>query len=114
MLTRILKRAKELTGKGDLLQQPLQYFLQHKVTMDTFDDVTLDLFAQLDDFDIISALKAWQRQGDFILSSLSKMIIIGFIKIKLTSDKVAIEDLQPLKNDLHWKTISVYTGWKRH
>jgi hypothetical protein len=25
--------------------------------MDTFDDVTLDLFAQLDDFDIISALK---------------------------------------------------------
>jgi hypothetical protein len=42
--------------------------------MDTFDDVTLDLFAQLDDFDIISA-KAWQRQGDFILSSLSKMII---------------------------------------
>jgi hypothetical protein len=26
--------------------------------MDTFDDVTLDLFAQLDDFDIISALKA--------------------------------------------------------
>jgi hypothetical protein len=28
--------------------------------MDTFDDVTLDLFAQLDDFDIISALKAWQ------------------------------------------------------
>jgi hypothetical protein len=36
--------------------------------MDTFDDVTLDLFA-LDDFDIISALKAWQRQGDFILSS---------------------------------------------
>jgi hypothetical protein len=33
--------------------------------MDTFDDA-LDLFAQLDDFDIISALKAWQRQGDFI------------------------------------------------
>jgi hypothetical protein len=77
--------------------EPLQYFLQHKVTMDTFDDVTLDLFAQLDDFDIISA-KAWQRQGDFILSSLSKMIINrDLLKIKLTSDKVAIEDLQPLK-----------------
>jgi HD superfamily phosphohydrolase len=58
MLTRILKRAKELTVKGVTLpcSEPLQYFLQHKVTMDTFDDVTLDLFAQLDDFDIISAL----------------------------------------------------------
>jgi HD superfamily phosphohydrolase len=100
MLTRILKRAKELTVKGVTLpcSEPLQYFLQHKVTMDTFDDVTLDLFAQLDDFDIISALKSWQRQGDFILSSLSKMIINrDLLKIKLTSDKVAIEDLQPLK-----------------
>jgi hypothetical protein len=63
--------------------------------MDTFDDVTLDLFAQLD-FDIISALKAWQRQGDFILSSLSKMIINRDL-LKNKSDKVAIEDLQPLK-----------------
>jgi hypothetical protein len=76
--------------------------------MDTFDDVTLDLFAQLDDFDIISALKAWQRQGDFILSSLSKMIINRVIKIKLTSDKVAIEDLQPLKERFALKTILVY------
>jgi hypothetical protein len=36
--------------------------------MDTFDDVTLDLFAQLDDFDIIR-LKGLATQGDFILSS---------------------------------------------
>jgi HD superfamily phosphohydrolase len=56
MLTRILKRAKELTVKGvTYLAANYTYFLQHKVTMDTFDDVTLDLFAQLDDFDIISA-----------------------------------------------------------
>ncbi|WP_339920110.1 HD domain-containing protein [uncultured Flavobacterium sp.] len=100
ILTRILKRAKELTLKGVVLpcSEPLQYFLQHKVTMDTFDAETLDLFAQLDDFDIISALKGWQRQDDFILSSLSKMIINrDLLKIKLTSEKVPIEDLQPLK-----------------
>lgn len=66
--------------------------------MDTFDTDTLDLFSQLDDFDIISALKAWQRQDDFILSSLSKMIINrDLLKIKLTSEKVPVEDLQPLK-----------------
>jgi hypothetical protein len=100
ILTRILKRAKELTGKGVVLpcSEPLQYFLQHKITMNTFDAGTLDLFAQLDDFDIISALKGWQRQSDFILSSLSKMIINrDLLKIKLTSEKVAIEDLNPLK-----------------
>lgn len=100
ILTRILKRAKELTLKGVILpsSRPLNYFLQHKVTMDIFDTQTLDLFAQLDDFDIISALKEWQYQDDFILSTMSKMIINrDLLKIKLTSDKVPSEDLQPLK-----------------
>ena len=100
ILTRVLKRAKELTLKGMVLpcSDPLQFFLQNKITMDTFDTDTLDLFSQLDDFDIISALKAWQRQDDFILSSLSNMIINrDLLKIKLTSEKVPVEDLQPLK-----------------
>jgi HD superfamily phosphohydrolase len=100
ILTRILKRAKELTLKGTILpcSEPLQFFLQNKVTQDIFDTNTLDLFSQLDDFDIISALKSWQRQDDFILSSLSKMIINrDLLKIKLTSEKVPVEDLQPLK-----------------
>jgi HD superfamily phosphohydrolase len=100
ILTRILKRAKELTLKGVILpsSRPLNYFLQHKVTMDIFDTQTLDLFAQLDDFDIISALKEWQYQDDFILSTMSKMIINrDLLKIKLTSEKVPSEDLQPLK-----------------
>jgi HD superfamily phosphohydrolase len=100
ILTRILKRAKELTLKGMILpcSEPLQFFLQNKITLATFDTETLELFSQLDDFDIISALKSWQRQDDFILSSLSKMIINrDLLKIKLTSEKVPVEDLQPLK-----------------
>lgn len=100
ILTRILKRAKELTLKGIVLpcSEPLQFFMQNKISMEAFNTITLDLFSQLDDFDIISALKAWQRNDDFILSSLSKMIINrDLLKIKLTSEKVAIEDLNPLK-----------------
>lgn len=100
ILTKILKRAKELTLKGIVLpcSEPLQFFLQNKIVLDSFDTQTLDLFSQLDDFDIISALKAWQRHDDFILASLSKMIINrDLLKIKLTSDKVAIDDLNPLK-----------------
>lgn len=100
ILTRVLKRAKELTLKGLLLpcSEPLQYFLQHKITLSTFNTETLNLFAQLDDFDIISALKEWQSQSDLILSALSKMIINrDLLKIKLTNEKVSNEDLQPLK-----------------
>jgi HD superfamily phosphohydrolase len=100
ILTKILKRAKELTLKGIILpcSEPLQFFLQNKITLETFDTKNLDLFSQLDDFDIISALKAWQRHDDFIVSSLSAMIINrDLLKIKLTSDKVPVKDLQPLK-----------------
>ena len=100
VLTKILKRAKELMLKGVVLpcSEPLQFFMQNKIDLASFDTNTLDLFSQLDDFDIISALKAWQRQDDFILSTLSKMIINrDLLKIQLTSDKVAIDDLNPLR-----------------
>ena len=100
ILTKVLKRAKELTLKVIELacSEPLQFFLQNKVTLDVFDDAILELFSQLDDSDIISALKSWQKNDDYILSSLSKMIINrDLLKIKLTSEKVALEDLLPLK-----------------
>lgn len=100
ILTKILKRAKELTLKGFVLpcSQPLQFFLENRITLDIFETEILNLFSQLDDFDIISALKGWQHQDDYILSSLSKMIINrDLLKIKLTSEKVPLEDLQPLK-----------------
>jgi HD superfamily phosphohydrolase len=96
ILTKVLKRAKELTERGFVLpcSEPLLYFMQNKVNLETFDTKTLALFAQLDDFDIISALKSWQNQEDFILSSLSKMIINrDLLKIKLTNDKVSMEEL---------------------
>ncbi len=99
ILTKILKRAKELTLKGIFLNcsEPLMYFMHNKVELDSFDDYTLDKFAQLDDFDIISALKYWQTNDDFILSSLSKMIINrDLLKIKLSPEKISSDD----KNDL--------------
>ncbi|MFI0490828.1 HD domain-containing protein [Flavobacterium sp.] len=100
ILTKVLKRAKELTLKGTILpcSDPLMFFMQNKITLDVFDSKTLDLFSQLDDFDIISALKSWQKQDDFILSSLSKMIINrDLLKIKLSSEKVLTEELHRLK-----------------
>jgi uncharacterized protein len=100
ILTKVLKRAKELTSRGIVLpcSEPLLFFIQHKVALDNFDASTLDLFSQLDDFDVISALKAWQKQNDFILSSLSKMIINrDLLKVKITNERMTSADLLPLK-----------------
>jgi HD superfamily phosphohydrolase len=100
ILTKVLKRAKELTMKGVQLpcSEPLLFFMQNRIALENFDANTLDLFSQLDDFDIISALKSWQRQDDFILSSLSKMIINRDLpKIKVVTDKLLLEEIIPLQ-----------------
>lgn len=99
ILTKALKRAKELTTKGVplLSSQALLYFMTNKIELEDFLDVVLDKFAQLDDFDIISALKEWQNHDDFILSSLSKMIINrDLLKIKLSSEKFPTEEIHQL------------------
>lgn len=100
ILMKVLKRAKELTLKGVALScsEPLLYFMQNKIALEDFNAENLDLFAQLDDFDIIGALKAWQKQDDFILSTLSKMIINrDLLKIKLSGEKIPLEEVQDLK-----------------
>ncbi|MDN3677057.1 HD domain-containing protein [Flavobacterium paronense] len=95
-LTNALKRAKELLHKKVHIEcsEPLKHFMEHKITLGNFSNTNLDNFAQLDDFDIISALKNWQHHDDFILSSLSKMIINRDLpKIKLNSEKFPKEVL---------------------
>ena len=100
ILTKVLKRAKELTLKGVQLpcSESLLFFMQNRIALENFDANILDLFSQLDDFDIISALKSWQRQDDFILSSLSKMIINRDLpKIKVVEDKSLLDEIAPLQ-----------------
>ncbi|MES2543379.1 MAG: HD domain-containing protein [Bacteroidota bacterium] len=99
ILTKVLKRAKELTMKGQILpcSPPLLFFMRNKVESDDFDNAVLDKFSQLDDYDIVSALKEWQFHEDFILSSLSKMIINrDLLKVKLSTEKFPTEKIQQL------------------
>jgi len=99
ILTKTLKRAKELLHKGVEVDcsKPFHYFMENKITSNEFNDDTLNTFSQLDDFDIISALKNWQFHDDFILSSLSKMIINrDLLKIKVSSEKFPKEELEKL------------------
>jgi HD superfamily phosphohydrolase len=84
----LMKILKKINIKGIPLPCSEPYcFLAKQSNHRYFGAETLDLFAQLDDFDIIRALKSWQTD-DFILSSLSKMIVNrDLLKIKLTSEK---------------------------
>lgn len=99
VLTKVLKRGKELTQKGIVLpcSDSLLFFMKHKIEHEDFTDDVLDKFAQLDDYDIVGALKSWQNHDDFILSRLSRMIINRDLpKIKLSSEKFPKEEIQAL------------------
>jgi HD superfamily phosphohydrolase len=107
-LTKILKRAKELTQKGAHLEcsKPLSFFLNNKITTDTFNLNELITFSQLDDYDVLGAIKSWQFHSDFVLSSLSKMIINrDLLKIIVLDEKVDAELLIQYKN----KITSLYS-----
>lgn len=100
ILTKILKRAKELSQKGDHLwcSSALSYFLNHKITIETFDKSIIEKFTQLDDYDVLGAIKEWQFHTDFVLSSLSKMIINrDLLKISLLDTKPSSELINQLK-----------------
>lgn len=103
ILTKVLARAKELTQNGETLDcsKPLQYFLQHKIHLEDFNTEVLELFSRLDDSDIVSALKNWQFHSDYVLSTLSKMIINrDLLKIKVSDEKFTTEELDRLTHDL--------------
>lgn len=107
ILTKTLKRAKALTLQGIVLpaSKPLLFFLKNKIERDDFSPTVLAQFAQLDDYDILSALKAWQYEEDFILSSLSKMIINrDLLKIKLSSEKFPSTEIEAYQKKLVAKT----------
>lgn len=100
ILTKILKRAKELTQKGIVLpcSEPLQYFMQNRITLEDFNADILKRFALLDDFDIVSAIKSWQFHDDYVLSNLSSMIINrDLLKIQMAENKVDKVQLNELK-----------------
>lgn len=101
ILTKILKRAKELTQKGNVLpcSEPLQFFLQNKISLADFDKSVLDRFSYLDDYDVLGAIKAWQFHDDFVLQSLCRMILNrDLLKIQMSDDKPSKENLLAIKN----------------
>src|ERR1700751_1028479 len=93
MLVNILKRAKELSNKGeDLFATPaFSVFLKNNYSKKDFlsKPELLDTFALLDDYDIFSSIKVWTKHPDQILSTLCKSLVERkLFKIELKKEKI--------------------------
>ena len=102
MLIHVLRRAKELALAGvEIFGSPsLLYFLQRNISINDFKNVpaTLDHFSQLDDFDIMGAMKVWQFHDDLVLSDLSRRIVErDLFKIEISNNATGILIFQFLK-----------------
>lgn len=79
MLVLAIKRAKYLVVKRQLevSSKALKYFLEHSITKEQFRENLdfINLYAQLDDYDVMFSIKEWQYSSDKILSYLCKCII---------------------------------------
>lgn len=102
MLIQILRRAKELVNDGkELFCSPaLAFFLKENKTVEDFTSSkeTLHQFAQLDDFDIMGAVKVWQNADDFILSDLStRLLQRNLFKVEISEGEFDSDYLNKIK-----------------
>ena len=96
LVTRVLKRAKELVEQGVELKcsDALYYFLKSEINNENFSKNTLEIFARLDDYDIVAAMKDWQYSDDFVLKNLCEMIINrDLLKVKMKSKPIKASEL---------------------
>ncbi|NOX85485.1 MAG: HD domain-containing protein [Chlorobi bacterium] len=78
MMMRLLKRAKYLSLGGEKLfaSPALSFFLTKKITLDDFNnDTVINTFSELDDYDILGAMKVWKNHKDKVISFFSRGLV---------------------------------------
>lgn len=97
MLVNLLKRANELSLRGVELpaSKSFAYFLKNQITKKNFNGSTLETFARLDDYDVLSAIKDWISHPDKVLSLLAKMIINrNLLRIEFRKNEMTPQEFQ--------------------
>ncbi|KIC92865.1 HD domain-containing protein [Flavihumibacter solisilvae] len=88
MLVTIIQRAKALIGAGIKVAAPseiLNFFLQEGENLKIEDH--LEKFCQLDDFDVMGAIKSWMQHPDKVLSALCRMLVDRqLLKVRLQAE----------------------------
>ena len=102
ILMKILKRAKELVQQGESLvaNSALFFFLENNINKKDFNTNTLHKFAQLDDFDVLAAIKEWQYHSDPVLSDLCEKIINRkLFRIEIFENPISKQKLEKKQNE---------------
>lgn len=106
LLLSLLRRARQLMAEGSLAtpQQieswPLLQFLSHFYTEEDFrhNPELLDLFAAIDDDDIMVALKRWQHHPDLILSTLAEHLLNRHLNaIRISNHPFSIDEIEQIR-----------------
>ena len=102
ILMKILKRAKELVQQGESLvaNSALFFFLKNNINKKDFNTDMLHKFAQLDDFDVLAAIKEWQYHSDPVLSDLCEKIINRkLFRIEIFENPISKQKLEKKQNE---------------
>ncbi len=99
ILNNILRRAKELTVDGEHLfaSESLCWFLENSPNKADFESAgkALEMFNNLDDNDIYSAIKSWQNVKDKALSMLCRQLIArNLFKVVISQNPISVELLR--------------------
>ncbi len=90
LLAKTLQRARDLKNTGIEVpaSRALGYFLTEEFMDDKLTERNLELYTDLDDYDVWSAMKSWQYHDDFVLSELSKSLVHRHLpKIEIAEQK---------------------------
>jgi hypothetical protein len=105
ILVNMLTRAKDLVRQGHRLfaSPALNYFLENDVDAVWFEQhkEALQMYEELDDSDIWSAMKAWKHSDDRILSTLATdMLDRRIFKVEVHDEPVNKSRIEQLKRDI--------------
>jgi uncharacterized protein len=102
MMVNIIRRAEHLVKSGENLpaSEPLLTFLRHSYTLENFKEnpKVLHTYGQLDDSDIWGGIKLWRSHPDFILATLSKMLLErNLFQIRLGTETIRKEQIETVR-----------------
>jgi len=102
MLINLITRAKDVQQSGVNLKgsDAFIHFLQNNYTLEDFKKTSdlLEIFTELDDYDIWGAVKQWKKDGDYVLNNISNMFLNrNLFKIDLSSTPFAADELEEMK-----------------
>ena len=102
MLINLISRAKDVQQSGVNLKgsDAFIHLLQNNYTLEDFkkSPALLEIFTELDDYDIWGAVKQWKKDGDYVLNNISNMFLNrNLFKIDLSSTPFEAKELEEMK-----------------